>query len=142
VPATGRLDKQAGAPGRAGQLPTPGSLVLLCVLAWLIPGAGHIWLGRRSKGWMFFAALSLMFAIGIFIQGRLFPFDFSDPLVGLMALADLSIGAPWMIATALAQTGGTVTAVTYEYGNTFLIVAGLLNLLVVADAYDIAIGRK
>ena len=88
------------------------------------------------------AALPLMFAIGIFIQGRLFPFDFSDPLVGLMALADFSIGAPWLIATALFPTNGSVTAVTYEYGNTFLIVAGLLNLLVVADAYDIAVGRK
>ena len=37
---------------------------------------------------------------------------------------------------------GTVTAATYEYGNAFLMVAGLLNLLVVIDAYDIAMGRK
>jgi len=33
-------------------------------------------------------------------------------------------------------------AVTYEYGNAFLIVAGLLNMLVVVDAWDIALGRK
>ncbi len=33
-------------------------------------------------------------------------------------------------------------AVTYEYGNAFLIVAGLLNMLVVLDAWDIAVGRK
>ena len=33
-------------------------------------------------------------------------------------------------------------AVTYEYGNAFLIVAGLLNLLVVIDAYDIAHGPQ
>ena len=33
-------------------------------------------------------------------------------------------------------------AVTYEYGNCFLIVAGLLNTLVVLDAFDIAVGRK
>ena len=32
--------------------------------------------------------------------------------------------------------------VTYEYANTFLIVAGLLNTLVVIDAFDIAVGRK
>ena len=31
---------------------------------------------------------------------------------------------------------------TYEYGNTFLVAAGLLNSLVVLDAYDIALGRK
>jgi hypothetical protein len=32
--------------------------------------------------------------------------------------------------------------VTWEYGNTFLIVSGLLNFLVILDAYDIAMGRK
>ena len=41
-----------------------------------------------------------------------------------------------------APADGTVTAVTYEYGNCFLIVAGLLNSLVVLDAFDIAMGRK
>lgn len=37
---------------------------------------------------------------------------------------------------------GTVTSVTYEYGNVFLIVAGLLNSLVILDAFDIGMGRK
>jgi hypothetical protein len=119
-----------------------GWLVLLCVAAWAVPGAGHLWLGRRSKGLIFLAALPLMFAIGLAIQGRLFPFAMSDPLVGLAALADLGIGVPYFVATALGLGGGKVLAVTYEYGNAYLIVAGLLNLLVVIDAYDIALGRK
>ena len=83
-----------------------------------------------------------MFATGLAIQGRLFPFDFSEPLVGLAAFADLGIGLPYFVANALGYGGGEVTAVTYEYGNAFMIVAGLLNLLVVIDAYDIAVGRK
>ena len=37
---------------------------------------------------------------------------------------------------------GVVTAASYEYGNKFLIVSGLLNTLVVIDAYDVALGRK
>ena len=37
---------------------------------------------------------------------------------------------------------GIVTAASYEYGNTFLIVAGLLNMLVAIDAYDVRLGRK
>ena len=119
-----------------------GTIVLLCVAAWAIPGAGHLWLGRRSKGLVFLIALPLMFAIGLAIRGRLFPFELSDPLVGLAALADLGIGATYFIAGALGYGGGNVRAVTYEYGNAFLIVAGLLNMLVVIDAYDIAMGRK
>jgi len=37
---------------------------------------------------------------------------------------------------------GRVVAITYEYGNAFVIVAGLLNMLVVLDAFDIGMGRK
>jgi len=119
-----------------------GGFVLLCVAAWAVPGAGHLWLGRSSKGFGFLVALPLMFAIGLGLQGRLFPFDMSEPLVGLAAFADLGIGAAYFIAGALGFGAGDVRAVTYEYGNAFIIVAGLLNLLVVIDAYDIAVGRK
>ena len=120
----------------------PGGLVLLCLASWAVPGAGHLWLGRRSKGLVFLVALPLMFAIGLSLKGRIFPFDVSDPLVCLAALADLSIGATYFVAKALSYGAGDVRVVTYEYGNAFLIVAGLLNLLVVIDAFDVAIGRK
>ena len=116
--------------------------MLLCLAAWAIPGAGHLWQGRRGKGLVFLLALPLMFTIGLLLQGRLFPFDMSEPLVGLAAFADLGIGIPYFIATAVSAGAGDVRAVTYEYGNAYLIVAGLLNLLVVIDAYDIALGRK
>jgi hypothetical protein len=119
-----------------------GWLVLLCLAAWAVPGAGHLWLGRRSKGFIFLVALPVMFALGLALQGRLFPFDMSEWLVGLAAVADVGIGIPYFIAGALGYGAGEVRAVTYEYGNAFLIVAGLLNLLVVIDAYDVAVGRK
>lgn len=119
-----------------------GSLVLLCLAAWAIPGVGHLWQGRRFKGLVFLIALPLMFALGLAIQGRLFPFEMSDPLVGLAAIADFGIGLPYFIASALGLGVGEVRAVTYEYGNAFVMTAGLLNFLVVIDAYDIALGRK
>ena len=116
--------------------------MLLCLGAWAVPGAGHLWQGRRSKGIIFLLALPLMFAIGLGLHGRLFPFDMSEPLVGLAALANLGIGMPYFVAGAVGLGTGEVRAVTYEYGNAFLIVVGLLNLLIVIDAYDIAVGRK
>ena len=119
-----------------------GALVLLCVASWAIPGAGHLWLGRRNKGLVFLVALPLMFAIGLALRGRIFPFDLADPLVALAALADFGIGLTYFVAAALGYGAGDVRAVTYEYGNAFLIVAGLLNLLVIIDAYDVAMGRK
>jgi hypothetical protein len=127
---------------RAPAAAEPGTLVLLCLAAWAIPGAGHLWLGRRQKGIVFLIALPLMFAIGLLLHGRIFPFEISEPLVALAAFADLGLGLPW-IASRIAGVGaGIVTAATYEYGNCFLIVAGLLNFLVILDAFDIGMGRK
>lgn len=83
-----------------------------------------------------------MFAFGLWLEGRLFPFELSQPLVALAAIANLGIGIPYVIAKAMHAGVGRVVAMTYEYGNAFLIVAGLLNMLVVLDVFDIAQGRK
>ena len=115
---------------------------LICIAAWLVPGAGHLWQGRTQKGAVFLVAIPLMFVLGLWLNGRLFPFEPSQPLVALAAFASIGNGIPYFIATLLNLGKGVVTAATYDYGNTFLIVAGLLNMLVVLDAYDIALGRK
>jgi hypothetical protein len=115
--------------------------VLICAAGWLVPGLGHLWLGRR-KGLIFLVVIPAMFALGLFLEGRIFPVEFSQPLVALAALANMGIGLPYFLARAMGQGAGNVIAVTYEYGNTFLIVSGLLNALVVIDAFDISMGRK
>jgi hypothetical protein len=120
----------------------PGILALVIVLAWLVPGAGHLWQARRQKGVLFLVALPLMFAVGLMLGGRLFPLELSEPLVFLGAIADRGIGLPFFLARFMDAGAGIVTAVSYEYGNTFLMTAGLLNFLVILDAYDIAAGRK
>ena len=126
----------------AYRVQTASTIYLICVLAWFLPGAGHFWLGRRQKGIVFLVALTLMFAFGLWLEGRLFPFEITQPLVALMAIADIGVGLPYFIAKAMDVGAGQVVAITYEYGNTFIIAAGLLNMLVVLDAFDIAKGRK
>lgn len=103
---------------------------------------GHLFLGKRQKGLVFLLAIPAMFVIGLALSGRMFPFDFSQPLGALAAVAARGTGAPAFIATMLDLGRGVVTDATYEYGNTFVIVAGLLNMLVALDAYDVASGRK
>lgn len=120
----------------------PGRVAVICAVAWAVPGAGHLWQGRASKGIVFLVALPLMFAIGLGLDGELFAIDPSRPLVALAGLADLGIGVPYLLALAFGAGGGDVAAGTYEHGNTFLIVSGLLNTLVTMDAFDIAQGRK
>lgn len=118
------------------------SPVIACVLAWAIPGAGHLWLGRTRTGGILLVALPLMYGVGLWLDGQLFGVDLSQPLMTLSGLADLGIGVLYFVAGFFDLGEGRAVAATYEYGNTFLIVAGLLNALVVIDAYDIAVGRK
>ena len=136
------MPSKSTAAERARPAAEPGMLVLVCLAAWALPGAGHLWLGRRQKGLIFLLALPAMFLIGLLLHGRIFPFDLSEPLVALAAVADLGAGLPWLTAHLMGAGSGIVTEVTYEYGNCFLIVSGLLNSLVVLDAFDIAMGRK
>jgi len=127
---------------RAPASAEPGTLVLVCLIAWAIPGGGHFWLGRRQKALVFLLALPAMFILGLMLHGRIFPFELSEPLVALAAIAVLGLGLPWLVARMMGAGAGVVTAASYEYGNCFLIVAGLLNFLVILDAFDIAMGRK
>jgi hypothetical protein len=95
-----------------------------------------------QKGIVFLLALPSMFFIGLALGGRLFPFTPAQPLVALAAVADVGVGFTYVAARVVGWGAGNVTWATYEYGNTFLIVAGLLNFLVIVDVYDIALGRK
>jgi hypothetical protein len=112
------------------------------VLALLVPGAGHASHGQTRKAVTFFVVLMAMFVFGLMFGGRLFPLQLSDPLVFLAAIAEWAVAVPRLIGAAAGFGAGRVVADTYEYGNSFLITAGLLNLLVVLDARDLAAGRK
>ena len=126
----------------ADHVRSPGITYLICAAAWALPGAGHLWLGRPRKGLVFLITLPLMFACGLWLEGRLFPFEPSQPLVALAAFADVGVGIPYFVAKAMSLGAGRAIAPAFEYGNAFLIVAGLLNMLVVLDAFDVAQGRK
>ena len=115
---------------------------LFLAAAWLVPGAGHLWLGRWQKGLTFLIVLPMMFVFGLVLKGRLFPFAPTEPLVALASIADIGVGLPNLLARALGYGAGQVTAITWEYGNTFTIVSGLLNMLVILDAFDLLEGRK
>jgi hypothetical protein len=115
---------------------------LIAAAAWLVPGAGHLWQGRTQKGVVFVVTLPLMFAVGLWLEGTIFPFQRVEPLVFLAAVAELGNGVPYFLAKTLDVGAGRVVAPTWEYGNSFMIVAGLLNSLVALDAFDIALGRK
>jgi hypothetical protein len=131
---------------KAGEKRTPPaarlSLPALMVAAWLVPGLGHLLLGRRQRAGVFAAVILIAFIVGIALDGELILPHAGDPLSYLAAIANLGSGVLFIIARMAGLGGGVVTAVSYEYGNTFLLTAGMMNLLLVLDTHDIVVGKK
>ncbi len=115
--------------------------VWICVAAWFVPGAGHLLLKKWGRGIAFFAVIMVLFVCGFAMEGRLF--GFSPGFFGLLKFtAGAGAGFPYVLGKLMAWGEGNVPGYGYEYGNTFLFTAGLLNMLLVVDAFDIARGRK
>ncbi|MEM6793346.1 MAG: DUF6677 family protein [Acidobacteriota bacterium] len=111
-------------------------------LAWLIPGAGHAFLRRAPRGAFFFALIVGALAFGCSLGGYL-PWQFSgSPLFLLASLGTLGSGLPVLIARFVFDYSGELTGAGFEYGRAFIITAGLMNWMLVLDAWDIAWGKE
>ncbi len=124
--------------GLGHRLPLP----MLMLLAWLVPGLGHLLLGRRLRAAVFCAVIVVAFVVGLILDGELMLPHAGDPLSYLAAIASIGNGVLFFVARAFDLGQGTVTAPGYEYGNTFLLTAGMMNLLLILDTHDIAVGKK
>jgi hypothetical protein len=120
-----------------------GRTVLAILLAYLVPGAGHLYLGRRARAASFFCIVVILFAIGIAIDGDLYSLSQSGGsfLRILAAFGSLGSGLIYWVALWMG-VHGDVTSITFEHGTAFTITAGLMNLLLMLDVFDIAQGRK
>jgi len=125
--------------------------VTAALLAWVWPGLGHLFLGRRSKGLVLMGTILALFVLGVGMDSRLqIHLGLEDPLALLFSLAQMGAGAPYLLArlggygapATLDELNLLVKSPSYEYGNTFTAVAGLLNILILLDALDTARGLK
>ena len=131
-------DKTSPAPAARRPLP----LSILIALGWLVPGLGHFLLGRRARAAVFAAVILAGFVLGLLLDGELTLPRGGDPLSYLAFVACLGNGLPFFVARYLGQGEGVVTAASFEFANTFLLSAGMMNLLLLLDIHDIAVGRK
>jgi hypothetical protein len=114
---------------------------LAMALALLLPGGGHLYLGRRDRAVAFAAIILSMFILGLALDGKLYVVETGKPLSVLATAASMGAGTPYFIARIFGPWGDPAS-ITYEYGTAFSLTAGLMNLLVILDTFDIARGRK
>ena len=116
--------------------------VVAALAALLVPGAGHFYLGRRARGLAFFLLVLAAVVIGCSLQGNLYRVLPNQPLTVLATLGSMGMGLPYAVLRWGLGYQGDIVAPGYEYGTAFLLTAGLMNLLLVLDAWDIAHGKK
>ena len=122
--------------------PVTAMSVLAPAVAWLIPGAGHLIQKRWVRGGLLMFSIVMMFLLGLAMQGRVYKPNGGDILDMLGFVGNLGGGGLYILTRALDWGHGAIAHATADYGTKFLIVAGLLNFIAVADAYHIAIGKK
>lgn len=110
--------------------------------AWLVPGAGHFMLGKRQRAIIFFVIVMVAITIGVLLEGNLYRVVPNQPLTILATLGSMGMGAPYFILRFILGYQGSVIAAGYEYGSAFILTAGLMNLLLILDTWDLIRGRK
>ncbi len=142
------------------------SPLLTILLAWIVPGAGHLWLQRRVRGLIIFAVVLATFAVGLLMHGPMFVpggngyevngrgtmtstmqiSSQGDVLSKLIQyggfIGDVAVGLPYFVATWSGYSEPDQPGHTPDYGAKFLVAAGLMNILAIVDAYEIAKREK
>lgn len=123
--------------------PQTNSMTMIApVAAWLVPGLGHIIQKRFVRGLLLMAAVYTMFFVGLGMQGKVYGFNTGDLLDILGFVGDIGAGAVYFIARMMDWGIGNIHRAVADYGTKYIVVAGLLNVVAIVDAYHIAIGKK
>lgn len=128
----------------------------LMALGWLVPGLGHFLLGKRTRAAVFFGIVFAGFVTGVLLGGEIGVPKAQNPFSWLATFASFGNGILYVVRLVWLngigglfggfplglEGGGDPVAAGFNYGKTFLITAGLMNLLVILDVADISRGSK
>ena len=127
-------------------LPPVGSWAPAVALGWLIPGGGHFLLKRSGRGLLLLISVSSMFLLGLMMRGAMFQPQTGDFLTTIINtggfIGDVCSGILYLITVWLGYNTPDMAGHVHDYGTKFLVTAGLLNVLAMVDAFEIAAGRK
>ena len=127
-------------------MPPIGAWFPAVALGWLIPGGGHFLLKRNGRGALLLAAITGMFLCGLMMRGAMFQPQSGDLLTTLINtggfIGNLCSGILYLLSVWLGYSQPDMAGHVHDYGTKFLVTAGLLNVLAMVDAYEIAAGRK
>lgn len=111
-----------------------------------MPGGGHFLLKRAGRGGLILFSVAAMFILGLMMRGAMFQPQTGDILTMIIYcggfVGDLASGLFYLMATWFGYNQADMAGHVHDYGTKFLVAAGLLNILGMVDAFEIATGRK
>lgn len=114
----------------------------IVVIGWLLPGMGYFAQRKWIRGALVLVCVLGMFGLGLALNGQLYSFNTGDLLAILGWVGDICAGMLYFIAHSAGAGVSAPHTVMGDYGTTFLMCAGLLNILAAADARDVFVGLK
>ena len=120
----------------------PVLILVVVVAGWMVPGLGHLLLRRWGRALVYFLAVGTLAVIGLALRGNIFSGSSGDAFDMLGFLADLGAGVFYFVSKFVHNGGPDVSRAAGDYGTRFFATAGVLNLLCVLEAHEIARGRK
>ena len=124
-------------PGEKSSLPA-----MALIAGWLIPGLGHLLLGKWIRALLIFLSIVGMFVLGLAMQGKIYQPGTGDILDILGFAGQLGMGLLCGLAHWLGWGASSTVNTLADYGRAFLVCAGLLNYIAAVDAHSLANGRK
>ncbi len=123
------------------------NFLLTGIVAWLLPGVGHMIEGRWKRGLLIAGAVWSLFIIAVLSGGAYYPgFEFKDGallyLLNIFSRLGNGLGSLLTYLFFSNAPANVAALATFEYGGRFLEIAGLLNYLAMLDAVDIQQERK
>ena len=116
------------------------------LFGWLVPGGGHFLLKRPVRGGLLAACVAATFLLGLMMRGALFQPQTGDILTTVIYcggfFGNLMSGILYIFTVWFGYSQPDMAGHVHDYGTKFLVAAGLLNVLAMVDAFEIATGKK
>jgi hypothetical protein len=116
--------------------------IVAAIAGWMVPGLGHLILRRWSKAAVYFLCVGGLAFAGLAMRGGVFGADAADLFDRLGFFADLGAGIFYFFSHQIQAAGPDVAHATGDYGTRMFAAAGMLNFLIVLEAYDIGRGGE
>jgi hypothetical protein len=113
-------------------------LLIVGLLAWLVPGAGHFVLKEKGRSIIIFVTILLTFCVGIYI-GSIGVINLFGATPWYVVGAQI-MGSPMVLVLGRMTAGGAYPVYGWpnEIGQIYTSTAGLLNLLCIVNAVYLA----